>query len=239
MEMNLGGCKHQEFLECLYNHQSICEALVYKGTFIAKRLFFEKAQRIIALRSHSPLSPEESARIALTSLNHSLYCYILIHLNASPSFCCYQNRANFHPMPGNEELLQSGEAIIDSYSQFLSSSDAQHQSIESVCVYIKAHLHETLNIRQICEQTYMSKSSLCTAFKQRMGVTFCEYVRQQRLTKAQGMLISTTQSMDEIAEQCGFSSSTYFSTVFKQAFGITPSSYRKAKSKAHHAVTEK
>lgn len=78
----------------------------------------------------------------------------------------------------------------------------------------------------------MGKSSLCAVSNRQTIVTLCEYVRRQRLAGARDMLISTTQSMDEIAEQYGFSSSTYISTVFKQTLGMMPSSFRKSGRKA-------
>ena len=44
------------------------------------------------------------------------------------------------------------------------------------------------------------------------------------------LLLQTNDSLDIIAKNCGFNSSAYFSTVFLQKTGITPSVYRKTHS---------
>lgn len=216
----------QEFWECLYNHKRICEAVVHEGAAIAKLLFRKQVQHLMAINGPALPSPEEAFLILLTTLNRSLYCYLLIHLNLSPTSCCFEARVHTHAVEGYASVIQAGERIIDCYSQFLSERDKRYQHIEKACVYIREHLHEDLNLCQICSQIYVSKSYLCAAFKELTGTTFCEYVRQQRLTKARMLLTSTALSIDDIAVECGFGSSAYFSTVFKRDMGMTPTVFR-------------
>jgi AraC-like DNA-binding protein len=54
-----------------------------------------------------------------------------------------------------------------------------------------------------------------------------EFVEEQRLQKAINLLISTDMTLSEIAYECGFSSQSYFSSVFKQKMKITPREYAK------------
>jgi AraC-like DNA-binding protein len=63
------------------------------------------------------------------------------------------------------------------------------------------------------------------------GLTPSEYLRMCRLLAARRLLSSPAfagQSITEIAFECGFSSSSHFSTEFRKRFGISPSNYRQS-----------
>ncbi len=72
------------------------------------------------------------------------------------------------------------------------------------------------------EETYFSKK-----FKQLTGFGFNEYLTQIRLRKSEILLLSPENSINEIADMCGFSSSNYFGDIFKKHTGLSPSQYRK------------
>ena len=55
-----------------------------------------------------------------------------------------------------------------------------------------------------------------------------DYINNFKLETAKGMLEQTQLSISEIAYRNGFSSPNYFSTVFKNKYGITPNAYRKS-----------
>jgi len=58
------------------------------------------------------------------------------------------------------------------------------------------------------------------------GRTMYEYLKGERLQRARGMIdVSSANRMTitEIAMECGFSDPAYFSRLFKQVFGMTPS----------------
>ena len=52
------------------------------------------------------------------------------------------------------------------------------------------------------------------------------YINKLRMERAAEMLRQTELSMTEIAERTGFSSSRYFSTMFKKYMGVTPTQYK-------------
>ena len=64
-------------------------------------------------------------------------------------------------------------------------------------------------------------------FKKSVGKTLREYVEEQRIKKATGLLLTTNDSLTKIAFECGFSSQSYFSYVFKRKMKITPREYVK------------
>ena len=62
--------------------------------------------------------------------------------------------------------------------------------------------------------------------KDRKGITLRQYVIFYRLKAARRMLEVTGKTVNEIAEQLGFTDASYFTKVFKSEFGVTPKEYR-------------
>lgn len=212
--------------ELLYNHMQICEALVQEGAAVAKALFGRRAERLISHESGT--LADETAFILLTSLNRSLYNYLLFQFGVSFTRCCYENRVHAHTRVGQDAatLLRAGEAILDAYAEELRMNHAHHTHIERICFYVRAHLAEDLTLERVCRAAFISKYYLCQIFKPLMGCTFGEYVKRERILRARALLASTAKSVEEIAAACGFGSATYFATVFKNAMGMTPTAFR-------------
>jgi len=60
-----------------------------------------------------------------------------------------------------------------------------------------------------------------------MGQSYSTYLNNYRLNMACTLLCSTTLSMKSICNEVGMSNESYFYTLFKKEYGITPYQYRK------------
>ena len=76
------------------------------------------------------------------------------------------------------------------------------------------------------EQLKMSSSYFVDLLKHDTGKTFHEYVQFKRIEIAKNWLTKTDKSILQIANGLGFSSSRYFSLLFKRISGCTPGEYR-------------
>lgn len=85
----------------------------------------------------------------------------------------------------------------------------------------------TLNSNSVADKMCMSKSQLNRKIRTITGYNTAAYILQMRMEKAKRMLASTDTPISDIAMKCGFEDASYFGRVFKQAFNITPSQYRK------------
>ena len=63
-------------------------------------------------------------------------------------------------------------------------------------------------------------------FKETTGKGFKDYVTEKRLDYGHRMLCNTDMSIAEIAVAAGFDNANYFSTIFKQKYGMPPTKYR-------------
>lgn len=212
--------------ELLYNHMPICEALVREGVDAAAALFRRRVEILAGQTSGPP--GQETAFVLLTSLNRSLYDFLLLEFGVSLAQCFYRHRAHACDIHSACAILRAARAMLEDYAAGLRHSRANRPHIEKACAYIRAHLAEDLSLERVCAAVFLSKSYLCQIFKSLLGCTFGEYVKQQRILRARTLLASTGQSIEEIAAACGFASPTYFATVFKSAVGMTPSAFRQS-----------
>ncbi|MBS5522810.1 MAG: helix-turn-helix transcriptional regulator [Clostridiales bacterium] len=215
---------NNELLDVLYNHKAICETLLKSGYSAAAAIFYEKA----ACLSNIPgkeLSLQR--RIFLNSLNKSIYNFILYVWDISLAQCCYNNLIDSHyNFKDEKHFLTSGEKILKNYAQFICTNCPKASHVEHACNYIDSHLCEELSLELVARRVYVSKTYLSQMFKERTGHSFTEYVNNQRIVKARRLLLTTDLKIDQIAESCGFFSSTYFSTAFKKNTGMTPRAFR-------------
>lgn len=97
--------------------------------------------------------------------------------------------------------------------------------------YIEACLDQPLLLRDLAEQACLSEYHFSRMFSQSLGISPHQYVLQRRLLNAERLLQQTDRSLTDIAQQCGFSSSSHFSNRFRQFRGFPPSHLRQAQIK--------
>ena len=108
------------------------------------------------------------------------------------------------------------------------SEVADTQMLE-VAAYINEHYSDELSLDVISERFYISKNSLCARFREAMSCSVMQYLGFVRLSRAKELLATTSKSMEEISDLCGYSSPNYFSLIFKKSVGISPRNYKKTK----------
>ncbi|KFX02071.1 helix-turn-helix domain-containing protein [Pectobacterium carotovorum] len=91
---------------------------------------------------------------------------------------------------------------------------------------LRASIAAPFRFEAFCEQHHFSARSLRARFKEQTGMSVPHYLRQLRLCKAMELLRYDLQTIGDVAALCGFEDSNYFSVVFHQAFGVSPSAYR-------------
>lgn len=83
-----------------------------------------------------------------------------------------------------------------------------------------------LNIDALAGKLGIGRSQFYRKIKALTNYSPVELLRKMRLAKAREMLSATTKSVSEIAYEVGFSAPAYFTRVFREAYGETPSEYR-------------
>ena len=105
------------------------------------------------------------------------------------------------------------------------------RSNKDICKKIQEHITQnyterTLSAGSIAKTFYYSSAYICTLFKKEKGITIHEYINQYRIARAKKMLLNTSSNLGTIAQNVGYDNESYFSRVFKNTEGLSPSEYR-------------
>ena len=98
--------------------------------------------------------------------------------------------------------------------------------IHKALSYIESHLIENPNVEDIALHCGLSTTKFHTYFKEEMGITPHAYMIIRKIEIAKTRLIQSDVSITELAYELNFSSSDYFSTVFKKYTGESPTEFR-------------
>ncbi|MGL5637557.1 MAG: helix-turn-helix domain-containing protein [Bacteroidales bacterium] len=102
---------------------------------------------------------------------------------------------------------------------------------------ITAHLSDSeFDVDKLASSLAMSRSTLYARMRQTIGIGAKEYINTMRIRQAEALLTQTELPIIEISEQVGFSHQRYFSTVFKNINGITPTEYRNVQRNQNNIV---
>lgn len=96
--------------------------------------------------------------------------------------------------------------------------------------YLNENYTENITLKSLSEREYLSVSYLSRFFEKNMGVNFSSYLNGIRLSHAINDLLSTSLSIEKIAQANGFKSPRAFVDMFKKEYGMLPSQYRKQKN---------
>lgn len=103
--------------------------------------------------------------------------------------------------------------------------------VEKAVKYIQKHYADNLSLSDVAKYCFVSDEHLSRKFKKETGFGFNEFVNIYRLRKADLWLRNDPKAkISEIATNCGFNDSNYFSKVYKKVYKISPKEAKKGKS---------
>lgn len=100
------------------------------------------------------------------------------------------------------------------------------KALRPALTYIQMHYREPLSLSDLAKETYLSEAYISRSFTKYFKVPFTEYLASLRLTAACRAL-SGSQTISEIALECGFPSANALIAAFRHHLGMTPGAYRK------------
>ncbi len=154
----------------------------------------------------------------------------------------------------NLDTTELQASIIDTYAHLdtFSTTEALFERIENLCIaachnvdmslttyhnklcssvvdYINANYSSSdLCLNELAKYANVSPSYLSALFKKSEGISISDCIANIRVNNACQLLQTTTLSLKEISQKCGYANQYYFSTAFKKKMGKTPSSYSDA-----------
>jgi len=123
-------------------------------------------------------------------------------------------------------LLYQILSEIDSYFQKKHDSHIKPKILRAKSEIERNYANSDFNISVLVDRLNISPSYLRAEFKKAYSLTPCEYLNIVRQKNAISILASDYYSVEDIAKQCGYCSTSYFIQVFKKNTGLSPLKYK-------------
>lgn len=101
--------------------------------------------------------------------------------------------------------------------------------IREALEYIELHYESDVGVRQIADRIHIDRSYLHRIFKEATGRSVKDYLTDFRMKKACFYLSQTDYPVAVAARSVGYADPLYFSRLFRQKKGVSPTEYREAK----------
>lgn len=129
-----------------------------------------------------------------------------------------------------EEIQKSMDYAKEKFGWLVNESNNQKSSnkiLEEVKRYIFKHLHKKISVEEMALELELNKEYLSHVFHKLEGKTIVNYIQQEKIKEGENLLKYSEHEVSFISSYLGFSSQSYFNTVFKKYTGITPAKYRR------------
>jgi len=127
-----------------------------------------------------------------------------------------------HDLSASRNMRTLSDATFNNSEQYTYNS----RRIEKTFEYMNKNFDKSIMLSEVARLSSMSEVSFSRFFKQRTGITFIDSLTEIRLGHASRMLIDTTNSIAEIAYNCGFNNISNFNRIFKKKKNCTPRTFR-------------
>lgn len=179
----------------------------------------------------------DGLELSIASENDS--AYLIINFRASKDIILSYLQTMLKEIQGNvpgyEMICQNLMEILiimlvrqTNYSLTLTPNRKKSTKLcSSVRRYIDAHYKENINLDMLAQVSHVSKYYLVHIFTKEYGISPMNYLNNKRIEEAKLLLKNDDFSLSLISRMLGFSSSSYFSQIFRKSEHLTPSEYRK------------
>lgn len=122
---------------------------------------------------------------------------------------------------GKKELIDSNHISNVNYQE------KNQKLVESILEYTELNYSDPdLSLKSISQMFHLSTAYVGKIFKTIQGNSYASYLVNYRLEKSKLLLLETNKTVNEIAGELGFTNATYFTTLFKNEYGMTPTTFR-------------
>lgn len=108
----------------------------------------------------------------------------------------------------------------------LENNDSTNGLLPQLLTYIRGHLQEKINLKNLSELACMSGSTFYRYVKKSTGLSPQELILRERIKHAKNLLGKSDLLITEVAFDAGFEDPNYFTRAFKKTEGLTPKQYQ-------------
>ena len=131
------------------------------------------------------------------------------------------------PLHFEWQLSQQLSSLLHHIAIGMWAEYAQDTLAQRTVAFLESSYARKIRLEQAAQELYVSTAHLIRIFRRELGCTPHQYLTQYRLMRAEHLLEFSSDPIDQIASQTGFSSASHFISQFKKTHGITPVQYRR------------
>ena len=136
----------------------------------------------------------------------------------------YTPASHATPSNGAQFLIQVDAWLRQKEGQRI--SETTRSVIGMVQEYISSHLGDDISLTKLSESVHISPAYLSRIFKQETGGNIKDFITSMRVSRACDMLKNENKKIQDISQELGFQTPSYFSYFFKKNMGVTPKEFR-------------
>lgn len=139
-------------------------------------------------------------------------------------------RDGFWPCRSRSYLMELLYFIFYSYLEVTPDSEvtvnSEQTDFSKIVEYLNEHIEEPISLDTLTKEFMINRNKLNDLFMKQSSMTCLNYLLNLRIDLAKILLTKTEIPINEISSRIGYPDSNYFTKVFKNQVGMTPSKYR-------------
>lgn len=195
---------------------------------LVRRCGFESKQELIGFTAAEIFPPPMGERFTaqdldLVTTGVPVHGQLELHLfpNGNEGWCMTWKE----PLTNAEGDIVGLSGISRDLTSMVSDRDDLN-AVSQVLDHIREHLDQPLHMDELVEIAGFSAYQLDRRIRGLFGISTAQYITRSRIELARHKLARTSQAINFIALDCGYSDQSSFTRQFRQLVGLTPSAYR-------------
>ncbi len=144
---------------------------------------------------------------------------------------CFENREAGFELGFYNDICRLWKCLCLNHPPMEGTEQKMTIRIQSMLSFISQNFMKNIGADEIAASGKISKRECFRCFKEQLNSSPNIYLMQFRMNRAAELILLTDFTMDRIAKECGFTRASYFSTKFKEVYGMSPKEYREVMGK--------
>ena len=206
----------------LFSYQDCIQIFTENDSGKLLSLLQEYLTSIAAASSKELISPQ----MIYDSFFHNIFLYLE---NNGISISCSESVPVFCRSENLEALVTEIAEVLGCVKNKLQQNNdycGNDALIRQLLEYIRQHFKEDISLDDLADCVGLHPNYVCSLFKKSAGQSYLSYLHKERLNAAKNLLLSTDYTIEQIAAEVGYSSSSQLARIFRKYESLSPSDYR-------------
>lgn len=124
-------------------------------------------------------------------------------------------------------MVESSRTAAPAQPQPPIAQSVRDPRVARAILLLEEKLSDPPRIGQLADRVGISRRQLERSFREELGMSFGDFSRRMRLDHGLWLTVTTDRSVLDITLECGFNGQSHFATLFRKAFGMTPTEVRR------------